>query len=149
MNKIALFYAPEKGSTDRVAHKFAEIAGKERFDLTLVDENTKAEQLDAYKHIIFAVSTVGRDSWSSDYNKVGWDFFITKLESYDLTLARVAVQQGADLVGKCSTDDYEFSDSDAVEGDMFLGLPIDEDNDDDLTEERLTNWWESIRSDFE
>ncbi len=174
MNKIGLFYAPEKGSTDRVAHKFAEIAGVEKFDLTLVDENTLASALDNYEHIIFALSTVGRDSWSSDYSKIGWDFLLPKLESYDFTnktvaiiglgnhilyansfvdsmgvLAKVVIEQGANLVGKCSTDNYEFGDSEAVENDVFLGLPIDEDNDEELTEERLTNWWSEIKNHFE
>ncbi len=171
MKKIALFYAPEKGSTDRVAHKFAEIAGKDKFDLSLVDENTKPEELDNYEHIVFALSTVGRDSWSSDYGQIGWDFLLPKLERYDFTgktvaiiglgnhilyansfvdsmgvLAKTVVKQGANLVGKCSTDDYEFGDSEAVEGDVFLGLPIDEDNEEDLTEERLIKWWKDIKT---
>ncbi len=174
MKKIALFYAPEKGNTDRVAHKFAEIAGKDKFELFLVDENTEPKQLDDYDKIVFALSTVGRDSWSSEYTQIGWDLLVPKLEDYDFTgktvaiiglgdhilyansfvdsmgvLAKVVLKQGARLVGKCSSDDYEFTDSEAIEGDIFLGLPIDEDNEDDLTEERLTNWWEEIKSHYE
>ncbi len=174
MNKIGLFYAPEKGSTDRVAHKFAEIAGEDKFKLTLVDENTQASDLDDYTHIVFALSTVGRDSWSSEYSQIGWDFLLPKLEEYDFTnktvaiiglgnhilyansfvdsmgiLAKTVEQRGAKLVGKCSTDEYEFSDSEAVDGDVFLGLPIDEDNEEELTEERLRNWWAKIKVHFE
>ncbi len=171
--KIGLFYAPSGGSTDKVAKKFAEIVGNEKFELSLVDEKTTAEQLSDYQYIIFALSTVGRDSWSAEYSKIGWDFLFPKLYDYDFSgktvaviglgnhvlyahsfvdsmgaLAKLVEKNGGKLVGKCSTEDYEFSDSEAVVDDVFLGLPIDEDNDEDLTDERLTNWWNDIKEYF-
>lgn len=173
MKKIALFYAPQGGSTERVAKKFAKLAGTEKFDLTLVDEQTTAEQLDGYTHCVFALSTVGRDSWSAEYSKVGWDFLLPKFHDYDFSgktvaiiglgnhilyansfvdsmgeLAKLVEEKGAKLVGHCNVDDYEFSESEAIVDDKFLGLPIDEDNEDDLTEERLTNWWGKIKQYF-
>jgi len=36
----------------------------------------------------------------------------------------------------------------AQEGDEFLGLALDYDNQDELSEERITKWTDSIQSEF-
>jgi len=51
-------------------------------------------------------------------------------------------------VGQTSTDGYDFEESLAVVDDMFLGLVIDEDNQDDLTDERLESWANQIKGDL-
>jgi flavodoxin I len=173
MDKIALLYAPAKGRTEKVAKIICEKAGKEKFDLILIDEQTNPELLSNYKKMIFGISTVGRDSWDANYQKIGWDLFMPKLDEYNLsgktvaifglgdhllyanqfvdamgTLAKVVEKNGAKLVGKCSTEGYTFNNSEALADDVFLGLPIDEDNEEDLTDERVTNWLKQISTDF-
>lgn len=44
-----------------------------------------------------------------------------------------------------STDGYTFDDSEAVEDDKFLGLALDDVNEDDKTEERIDAWIEAIK----
>jgi flavodoxin I len=165
MSKIALLYAPAKGSTEKVARLIQNKIGKEKIDLIQIDENTLPSILNSYSKIIFGISTVGRDSWDSKYNKVGWDFFLPKLEKVDLiektiaiyglgdhilytnnfvdsmgSLASMLAKCGATLAGMTSTDGYEFADSLAISNGMFVGLPIDEDNEPELTEQRLNAW---------
>ena len=43
---------------------------------------------------------------------------------------------------------YEFDLSLALDGDEFLGLGLDNDNEEELTEERLIIWAELIRDEF-
>lgn len=47
------------------------------------------------------------------------------------------------------TDGYDFEDSTAVKDGAFVGLAIDEDNQDDLTEERIEKWVEMIKPSFQ
>ena len=51
-----------------------------------------------------------------------------------------AKEAGATLVGEVSTDGYEFDDSDAVVDGHFVGLALDDVNEDGKTEERIDAW---------
>ena len=53
--------------------------------------------------------------------------------------------KGITLVGKTSVDGYSFSDSKAVEDGEFIGLVIDENNQSELTDERIKLWVEKVR----
>ena len=55
-------------------------------------------------------------------------------------LAETARAQGAQVVGRVPTQGYDFSASRAVEDGHFLGLPLDEDNQPDLTADRVQRW---------
>ena len=43
---------------------------------------------------------------------------------------------------------YDFSESKAVKNGKFVGLAIDEDNQSDLTEERVKTWVAQIKREF-
>ena len=60
-------------------------------------------------------------------------------------LAKKAAERGAEIVGKTSTEGYQHTASQAVDGDQFLGLALDENNQAELTEGRLAAWIESIK----
>ena len=63
-------------------------------------------------------------------------------------LARPFMENGGKLVGKWSTDGYEFEESVALEGEEFLGLALDYDNQDSESEERIIRWVSQIKSEF-
>ena len=63
-------------------------------------------------------------------------------------LARPFVENGGILIGKWPTDGYDFDESIALEGDKFLGLGLDYDNQETLSEERIKSWTELIESSF-
>ena len=52
---------------------------------------------------------------------------------------------GINLVGKTSTDGHSFSGSKAVVDDEFVGLVIDENNQSELTDERINAWVEKVK----
>lgn len=51
---------------------------------------------------------------------------------------------GAQFIGTVSTDGYNFSDSDAVVDGKFIGLPLDDVNEDDKTDGRIDAWIAAI-----
>jgi len=58
------------------------------------------------------------------------------------------MEKGGSLVGRWSTDGYEFDESIALENDEFLGLALDYDNQDSLSEKRINLWVNMIQSEF-
>ena len=57
---------------------------------------------------------------------------------------------GGKTVGYTSTAGYDFDESKAVRNDnQFCGLAIDEDNQSDLTEERVMAWVEQLKKEFQ
>jgi flavodoxin I len=59
---------------------------------------------------------------------------------YDALRAR-----GATMIGSWPNEGYEFSASLALEGDRFVGLVLDQDNQFDQTDARLATWLEEIK----
>jgi flavodoxin I len=172
MSKTAIFYGPEKGAVNRVADKLKEKIGAEKVVMVPVSSATAAD-IEKYDKIIFGLSTVGKESWDSKYKNLDWAKFLPEIgkTSYEgktvaifglgdhITyagsfvdhiglLAKELIKNGAVLTGTVSADDYEYEESEAVVDGMFLGLPIDEDFEPELTDERIENWVKQIAPDF-
>ena len=52
---------------------------------------------------------------------------------------------GAEMVGYVSTDGYTYDDSKSVVDGKFLGLPIDEDSESDMSADRYNAWVEQLK----
>ncbi len=172
MSKIGLFFGPEKGSVHRVAEKIAAVIGEEKVELVSVNDASAAD-LEQYDQIIFGISTVGKETWDSDYSNTDWSKFFPEVSkaNYDgkvvaiyglgdhVTypdhfvnaigrLAKELKTKDANIVGSVDPDGYEFEDSEALIDGRFIGLPIDEDFEPEQTDERIANWLKSIQKDF-
>ena len=172
MNKIAIMFGPENGSVHRVAKLLASKIDTQKPDLILVNE-ASASDLSLYDIIVFGISTIGRDTWDQKFGNVDWAKFMPTVSSFDFTgkkvaifglgdhityayhfvnsmgiLAKTVLKNGGQLIGKVSHEGYTFQDSEALESGMFLGLPIDEDFEPELTEERLNGWVELLNQEF-
>ena len=55
---------------------------------------------------------------------------------------------GGTTVGYWSTDGYEFTESKAIRDGKLVGLALDEDNQSDLTEERIKTWVAQLKQEF-
>ncbi len=161
----AIFFATSTGNTEEIASKIAEkLGGIEVFDLA----DNDVEKINDYDKVILGGSTWGDGELNDDWDDVWSDF-----QDLDLTGKTVALfglgdqegyedefcnalgliyeqtkENGANIIGFTSTDGYEFEESKAVVDGKFVGLVIDEDNQDDLTDERISNWVESIKADI-
>ncbi len=166
MTKIGLFYGPTEGNVEKVAKL---IASKiENVDLVKVKE-VDANALNNYDNIILGISTLGKHTWASDNDGNDWDQFLTKLNGIDLKGKKIAIfglgnhisyadffvdamgelselikETGATRIGQVSDEGYEYNESRAFVDGKFVGLPIDEDFEEDVTEERVDNWLKVI-----
>lgn len=172
MSKVAIFYGPENGAVHRVAKLLASKIENLKPDLVHVNEATP-DDLARYDTIIFGISTIGRDTWDQKFGNVDWSKFMPTVSSFDFTgkkvaifglgdhityayhfvnsmgiLAKLVVKNGGQLLGKVGPDGYTFQDSEALEAGQFLGLPLDEDFEPELTEDRLTFWAEQLKKEF-
>jgi flavodoxin I len=57
-------------------------------------------------------------------------------------------QLGGTTVGYWPTDGYEFEESKALRDGKFVGLALDEDNQSELTEERIQAWTSQLKTAF-
>ena len=61
------------------------------------------------------------------------------------TLYQIVKQQGAKVIGQTPTDGYTFTSSTAVIENRFAGLILDDDNQSDMTDQRITNWTSQLK----
>ncbi|MCB0540951.1 MAG: flavodoxin [Chitinophagales bacterium] len=171
MNKIGLFYGTDTGNTEMVANKLIEkieaILGGGSVDLFEIYQK-KAEDMNAYDLII-----MGQPTWYDGELQGDWEEFIPELKKIDFSNKKVAffglgdqygyasyfcdslgvfadmvMEQGGQIVGYTSTEGYEHDFSKAEKDGQFCGLCLDEDNQDELTEERLENWLPKVLKEF-
>jgi flavodoxin I len=172
MSKVAIFYGPENGSVHRVAKLLASKIENKKPELIHVNEAVTTD-LERFDNIIFGISTVGRDTWDQNFGNVDWSKFMPLVTSFDFTgkkvaifglgdhityayhfvnamglLAKLVIKNGGQLVGRVSPEGYTFQDSDALDGGLFQGLPLDEDFEPELTDERLNCWVEQLNREF-
>ena len=57
-------------------------------------------------------------------------------------------QAGATMVGYVSTSEYTFDESKSVIGESFCGLPLDEDSESDMTDTRISQWTDQLKSEL-
>ncbi|MDC1106462.1 flavodoxin [Prolixibacteraceae bacterium] len=172
MNKIALIYGPTGGSTEKVAKLIVEKIGKDKIDLIPV-KNISTEKWLSYNCLICGTATIGNDTWDQNFRKDDWSSFFPDLLKLNLNHQKIACfglgdhitysahfvdslgklvlhleRQGAQTIGKVNVDDYDFSHSEAVIDNQFVGLPIDEDFESEKTEQRILNWVTAIKAEF-
>lgn len=164
MKSIAIIYGSSTEKTKQAAEKIADKL--QEYNPTLVDIYDGDEQpFITHDVLIMGVSTWGVQDLQDDWN----DFYPT-LEKLDLSgktvaifgmgdasiypssfvdaigiLYEIMVEKGATVVGQVSTEGYDFDFSRAVVDDMFVGLPLDDDTEPELTDQRITDWVELLK----
>ena len=171
-NLIGLFYGSSTSHTEYVAYELQDILNNLQENTVDVYNigNVQPEIMSQYRYLIFGIPT-----WDIGDIQDDWDVFWSKLEKLDLSDKKIAIfglgdqygypdtfqdalgilaeevlTQGAELVGYTEITGYEFEDSVALSLDRktFMGLAIDEDNQHDLTDERLKKWANQILVEF-
>ena len=167
MEKIGIFFGSTDGNTERCVGQIAEAFGADAVDLHNVKSAT-ADDLQPYSNVILACPT-----WEIGQLQEDWESFIDELEDVDFSGKRVTFLglgdadgypdtfqdalgiihqkvdgKGATFVGSWPTDGYNFEASKGVVNGKFLGLALDEDNQKNLTPERIKNWVNQLRNEF-
>lgn len=156
---IAIFYGSTTGVTEDIANRIASKINAEVFSANEIGK------IRNYDFSILATSTWGMGDIQDD-----WMNPLEELKTYNLSGKKIALigvgdqegfsstfvnglrelynaikDSGADIVGQTSTDGYSFDDTTAIENGKFLGLVIDENNQSNLTDERIDKWLTEIK----
>lgn len=161
MNKTIVIYGSSTGTCQSIAEK---IAGK--LQVEAVDVQTiGADMANSYANLILGTSTWGAGELQDD-----WYDGLKVLQGADLSGKTIAIfgcgdcesygdtfvsamgelynglkDSGANFIGQVSTDGYSFSDSEAMIDGEFVGLALDEVNEDDKTDGRIDAWIDAIK----
>lgn len=160
MAKTIIVYGSSTGTCENIANT---LASKLNAEVINAAELT-AEQLSEADNILLGTSTWGfgeiQDDWYDGLNIVkttdlsgktvalfgcgdsaGYsDSFCGGMkEIYD-----AAKEAGATIVGAVPSDGYTFDASEAVVDGQFVGLALDDVNEDNLTEGRINSWIETL-----
>lgn len=169
MAKIGLFFGSDEGNTESVAYRIQQRLGKDVVDVYDIADVTQLEFTE-YEYIILGISTWDfgqiQSDWEEFWNDIEQVSFVGKtvalfglgdqfgygdffLDAMGM-LHDVVVGNGANIVGHWPTAGYEFDASKAqIPGqDLFVGLALDEDQQPELTRERLDRWCAQIHAAF-
>ncbi|MBP3259467.1 MAG: flavodoxin FldA [Prevotella sp.] len=156
MKKTVVVYGSSTGTCEAIAEKIGAKLGAEVLNV----QDLTADIVAANENLILGTSTWGagelQDDWydglkvlqSADLKgKVIALFGCGDCESYGDTfvggigeLYDGIKDSGARFVGSVSTDGYTFDDSAAVVDGQFVGLPLDDVNEDNMTDGRIEAW---------
>ncbi len=166
MKNVGIFYGSSTGNTEDAAKYMKEKLGE--VATTHNVSNSSAADLEGYSNLIIGCSTWGFGELQDDF--IG---FMDELEKAELGGKKIALygfgdqdsysdtfvdsigiiyeaieKKGCEIIGKVSTDGYDYEESAAEKDGEFVGLPLDEDNQADLTTERVDAWLEVIKAKF-
>lgn len=161
MKSTIVIYGSSTGTCQGIAETIASKLGVEAVDVASIDEAT----VKAHENLILGTSTWGAGEMQDDWydgvkvlkgtglsGKTVALFGCGDSESYSDTfcggmkeLYDAAVEAGATVLDGVDAGAYTYDDSEAVADGKFLGLALDEVNEDDKTEERIDAWLEAIK----
>lgn len=161
--KTIIVFGSSTGTTQGIAERIAE-----KFDGAEVRDaaDFSAEDVADYDLLILGSST-----WDEGELQDDWSDLLPDLKEQDLSGKKVALfgcgdsqgygdtfcdalgilkeelaGSGCTFIGAISKEGYDYEASRAEEGDMLIGCCLDEDNEDDMTDERLDRWVEAVKA---
>lgn len=164
MNKTCIIYGSSTGTCQDLASRIAAKLGVDNADVFDAG-SISTEQLEGYQNLVLGTSTWGAGEMQDDWydgvkavkaanlnGKTVAIFGCGDSEGYSDTfcggmgeLYNAAKEAGAKVIGQVSTDGYTYDDSEAVVDGQFVGLALDEVNEDDKTDERIDAWVAAIK----
>ncbi|CAK7019265.1 MAG: Flavodoxin [Parabacteroides sp.] len=164
MKTIGIFYGSSNGTTESIAKQIAEKLG---IDATAVHDVAQSSLTDLAS---YEVLLLGSSTWGAGDLQDDWDDFLPKMKKLDLSDKTIALfgcgdsssfsdtfcdalgtiytdLQGTDakFIGSVDPSGYTFDDSTACIDGKFVGLPLDEMNEDDQTPARIDLWIDTLK----
>ncbi len=168
MKNICVIYGSSTGTCQGLAEKIGQQLSVQ--DDGIIDvQNLSADVVNKYDVLILGTSTWGAGEMQDDWydgvkvlkqaglqGKAVAVFGCGDSESYSDTfcggmaeLYNAAKDAGATMMGEVATDGYNFDDSEAVVDGKFVGLALDEVNEDDKTDSRIEAWVEELKKNLD
>ncbi len=176
MPRIGLFFGSSSGNTRRIAKMIKKRYDDVTMAEALNVNKATPELLASYDYLILGTPTLGEGALpglEADCQQPSWAEFLPQLEDVDFTGKTVALyglgdqekypdnfvdalgalyemvtSRGARVVGFWPSDGYDFIASKAEADGEFVGLVLDQDNQKQLTDDRLETWLRLIAKDF-
>jgi flavodoxin I len=169
VSNIGLFFGSDEGNTERVAELIQQRLGEEHVVVYDIADVTQIEFTE-YQHIILGIPT-----WDFGQIQSDWEEFWDDIQSVDFTgktvalfglgdqfgygdyfldamgmLHDVVMANGAKMIGYWPTEgyDYDASKAEVAGANLFMGLAIDEDQQEELTDTRVDQWCAQIKNEF-
>lgn len=165
---IGIFFGSTTGNTEDVAEQVQEFLAPHPTQLHNIATEPVTLMQD-YDLVICGIPT-----WDYGELQADWEDIWDELDTLDLSNTHIAIfgcgdqigypewyqdavgmlhdklcNRGALAIGYWSTEGYKFEQSKAVINDsQFVGLAVDEDNQHELTEERVSNWCQQIIEEY-
>ena len=161
MNKTGIFYGSTTGNTGSAAKKIRDLLGIA--DLKKINADS-INEMQNYDVLFLGVSTWGVGELQED-----WESVFSIIPSLDLSGKKVALfgtgdqfaysytfadglgilydafkNSNAEFIGEWSSAGYEYEESRAERNGKFVGLVIDDDNQTNITDERIEKWIDSL-----
>ena len=162
MKKTVIIYGTSPGTCEDLAGRIGAKLGVDNIiNVTDMDDSVIADN----DNLILGTSTWGAGEMQDD-----WYDGIKVIENADLSGKTVALfgcgdaesypdtfvggmaeiynavkKAGANVIGAVATDGYTFDESESVVDDKFVGLALDEVNEDGKTDERIDAWVAEIK----
>ena len=168
MAKVGLFYGSTTGKTSDAAEQIQEaLGGDDVVDLKDIAD-ADAAALDEYEYLIIGCPTwnIGelQDDWAAIFDDLDDVDFSGKTVAYFGTGDQVGYADnfmdamgqleekiaglGGKTVGYWPAAGYEHEASQAIRGEKFCGLALDDDNESDKTESRIETWSSQIKQEM-
>jgi len=169
--RVKLIYGSDTGNTERVIDDVLLGIFKSDFDFKTAGVHAVgSEDWESHDFYILGIPT-----WYDGELQSDWEDYFDDFKQIDFTgktvaifglgdqigygewfcdgvgiLAKVVEENGGKVIGLTKKDDsFEFESSIALKDEnTFWGLCLDEDNQDELTSERLENWYKQIKSEL-
>lgn len=167
MRTTGIFYGSSSGTTENIANVIASKLGIDSADLHNVADASPDDVLK------YDVILLGSSTWGAGDLQDGWFDFLPKIAALDLSGKIVAIfgcgdscsfgdtfcdaigtiyndmqATGCRFVGAVDASGYTFDDSTACIDGMFVGLALDDVNEDSLTEPRIDAWVEQLKNEI-
>ncbi len=169
MSAIGLFFGSDEGNTEAVAQRIQQRFGEDVVDVFDIADVTQLE-FDGYQRIILGIPT-----WDFGQIQSDWEEFWDEIAELPLAGKTVALfglgdqfgygdyfldamgmlhdvvqAAGAKMIGYWPVEGYEYeaSKAETADGQQFVGLALDEDQQEKLTAERLNRWCAQIGEEF-
>ncbi len=166
METIGIFYGSTYGMTKKSAEKIKKAFGKAKVDIFNIKDAT-IEDIGKYNNLIFGTSAWGIGEMQED-----WEMTIDHISSIDFTDRKVALFGTGDqkeypesfvdglgtlycrlpdkscVVGQWPVDGYDYYFSLADKDGSFIGLVLDDHNQEDMSDKRIADWIKILKKEF-
>jgi flavodoxin I len=176
MSKVGIVFGTDTGKTRKVAKLIYSMLESDDVAKPININRCSVDDLLAFDKLIIGTPTLGEGELpglSVDCESESWEEIADDIQDADFSGKTIALfglgdqegypdefvdglgelfsifsDTGATMIGRWPNKGYTFNDSEALDGDEFVGLVLDYDNQATLSEQRITEWLEIIKPDL-